>query len=154
MMKMLYIVIMIYFRSYTNNSLWKIFVPVILLVLLNFYFIPGIAHAGVFAASRKAGPYLVGIQIDKNPPIIGENNIEIEIKDAMGRTISDASVMVNYYMPPMPRMVPMNYRTDASFRGGKYRTTMNLIMEGPWYIAVKVNLAGKTSTAKFHIDVR
>jgi hypothetical protein len=132
----------------------KILVRVILIVFMIFYFMTGIAFAGSFVASKRAGAYLVAIQIDRNPPIIGDNHIEIEIRDAAGIVVSDARVMVNYYMPPMPRMAPMNYRTDAAFRRGKYGTTMSLIMEGPWVIAVKVTLAGKTTTAKFNIDVR
>jgi hypothetical protein len=132
----------------------KVFVRVILIVLLIISFMAGTAVAGSFVASKRAGVYLVGMQIDRNPPIIGDNHIEIEVRDAAGAIVLDAKVMVNYYMPPMPRMAPMNYRTDATFRGGKYRTTMSLIMEGPWVIAVKVTLAGKTTTAKFHVDVR
>jgi hypothetical protein len=132
----------------------KVFVRLSLIVLLIISFMAGIAFAGSFMASKRAGTYLVGMQIDRNPPIIGDNHLEIEIRDASGAIVSNAKVMVNYYMPPMPRMAPMNYRTDATFRGGKYRTTMSLIMEGPWVIAVKVTLAGKTTTAKFNIDVR
>lgn len=132
----------------------KVFVGVILIILLIISFMAAKAFADSLIASKRAGIYMVGIQIDRNPPIIGDNNIEIEIRDVSGVIVSDAKVMVNYYMPPMPRMAPMNYRTYAAFRAGKYRTSMNLIMEGPWYIAVKVNHAGKTSTAKFHVDVR
>jgi hypothetical protein len=131
-----------------------VFVRVILIVSLIISFMAGIVFAGSLTASKRAGVYLVGIEIDRNPPIIGDNIVEIEIRDTSGAIVSDAKVLVNYYMPPMPRMAPMNYRTDAPFRGGKYRMTMNLIMEGPWVIAVKVTLAGKTTTAKFHIDVR
>ncbi len=132
----------------------KIFIQLILIVFLIIHFMIGIAFAGSFVASKKAGACLVEIQIDRNPPIIGDNHIEIEIRDAAGMIVSDARVKVNYYMPPMPRMAPMNYRTDATFRRGKYGTTISLIMEGPWVIAVKVTFAGKTTTAKFNIDVR
>jgi len=145
---------MLFFRLRIDNSIWKIFIASILAASLNIHFMTCETFAGSFVASKKAGPYLVGIQIDRNPPIIGENKIEIEIKDAVGMIVSNAIVMVNYYMPPMPRMAPMNYRTDAAFRGGKYRTSMDLIMEGPWYIAIKITLAGKTTTAKFNIDVK
>jgi hypothetical protein len=30
---------------------------------------------------------------------------------------------------------------------------MNFIMEGPWVIAVKINHLGKTTTAKFNVNV-
>ena len=35
--------------------------------------------------------------------------------------LTEAKVLVNYYMPPMPRMAPMNYITDAKLKGEKYR---------------------------------
>ena len=62
--------------------------------------------------------------------------------------------MVNYYMPPMPRMAPMNYTTNAKLKGKTYKATMNLIMSGPWVIAVKISRDGKTTTAKFNIDAQ
>ncbi|MDH4272681.1 MAG: FixH family protein, partial [Candidatus Aminicenantes bacterium] len=55
---------------------------------------------------KKVGDYQVEIKIDKNPPVIGDNKIEIQIKDASDGLIEDAKVLVNYYMPPMPRMAP------------------------------------------------
>ena len=103
---------------------------------------------------KKAGEYEAEVRIDRNPPSLGDNNIEIEIKDAGGKPLTEAKVLVNYYMPPMPRMAPMNYITDAKLKGEKYRATMNFIMSGPWIIAVKINHGGKTSTAKFNIDAQ
>jgi hypothetical protein len=132
----------------------KVLIRAIPIIFLIISITAGTAFAGSLTASKRAGAYVVGIEIDRNPPIIGDNRMEIEIRDTSGAIVSDAKVLVNYYMPPMPRMAPMNYRTIAPFRGGRYRMTMNLIMEGPWVIAVKVTLAGKTTTAKFHIDVR
>jgi len=104
--------------------------------------------------TKKAGGYEVEIIIDKNPPILGDNKIEIAIKDAGGIPITDAKVLVNYYMPPMPRMAPMNYRTKADLKDKKFRTKMKFIMAGPWIIAIKITHEGKTSTAKFNVDAR
>jgi len=68
----------------------------------------------------------------KNPPVLGDNQIEVEIKDASGKVVKDAEVLINYYMPPMPRMAPMNYRVDARLKGDSYRAKMVLVMSGPW----------------------
>ncbi|MCU0594730.1 MAG: FixH family protein [Desulfobacterota bacterium] len=103
---------------------------------------------------KKAGEYDVEIRIDRNPPILGDNKIEVEVKTAAGAPIGDANVLVNYYMPPMPRMAPMNYTTHAKPKGKKYTATMNLIMAGPWVIAVKIARDGKMTTAKFNIDAQ
>jgi hypothetical protein len=126
----------------------------IFLVLAIFASTTGIVDARILEACKKGREYEVRIQIDKSPPIIGANNIAVEVKDSSGRTVSDAAVLINYYMPPMPRMVPMFYRTEAPARGGKYCATMNFVMSGPWIIAVKVTSGGKTTTAKFNVDAQ
>ncbi len=125
-------------------------------LVLLFLFLPAaLADAESYNASRKAGDYDVDIIIDRNPPVaIGNNNIEIEIKDREGKQVSDAQVLVNYYMPPMPRMAPMSYKTEAKMKKGKYYATMKFIMAGPWYIAIIIQHGGKTSTTKINVDAR
>jgi hypothetical protein len=122
-------------------------------VLLILCFLTGTSDAASLVDSKMAGDYVVAIQIDRNPPILGVNNLEVEIRRADGATVTDAKVLINYYMPPMPRMAPMNYKVDAPFKGDRYRAKMHFIMEGPWYIAVKINYSGKTTTAKFNVNV-
>ena len=115
----------------------------------------GGAEAKNLEISRKAGEYQVEIVIDRNPPIaVGDNHIEIAIKDRAGKAVTDAQILINYYMPPMPRMAPMNYKTEAQMKKGKYYATMKFIMAGPWYIAVIINHGGKISTAKFNVDAQ
>jgi hypothetical protein len=101
---------------------------------------------------KKAGEYEVGISIDRNPPVVGDNTLEVRIVDAAGNPLDEAKVLVNYYMPPMPRMAPMNYREQAKFKKGKYVLEMSLIMAGPWVIILKITAGGKTTTAKFNFD--
>ena len=125
-------------------------IPFILILCL----VAGIAYAKGYEAKKKVGEYEAEVRMDRNPPSLGDNNIEIEIKDARGKPLTEAKVLVNYYMPPMPRMAPMNYKTDAKLKGEKYRATMNFIMSGPWIIALKINHGGKISTAKFNIDAQ
>ena len=123
-------------------------------LVLILFLVPNVAVPRSYEIKKKAGEYETEVRMDRNPPSLGDNNIEIEIKDAGGKPLTEAKVLVNYYMPPMPRMAPMNYITDATLKGEKYKATMNLIMSGPWVIAVKITHAGKTSTAKFNIDAQ
>ena len=125
-------------------------IPFILILCL----VAGIAYAKSYEVKKKVGEYEAEVRMDRNPPSLGDNNIEIEIKDAKGKPLTEAKVLVNYYMPPMPRMAPMNYKTDAKLKGEKYRATMNFIMSGPWIIAVKIDHGGKISTAKFNVDAQ
>jgi len=57
-------------------------------------------------------------------------------------------------MPPMPRMAPMNYKTGAQLSRGKYITTMNIIMSGPWVIRILITRNGKTSLVKMNVDAQ
>ena len=128
---------------------------IIAAVSFLFFLLTGPVDARNYEASKTAGDYQVEIVIDRNPPVaIGNNNIEIEIKDKAGKPVTDAQVIVNYYMPPMPRMAPMSYRTEAKMKKGKYYATMKFIMAGPWYIAVVIHHDGKISTTKINVDAQ
>ena len=117
-----------------------------------------IAAGAVFAAGlevkHKAGPYDVNIKFDKNPPTTGANDVDIEIKDAAGKYVTDATVKVDYSMPAMPGMPAMIYKSNAALGGSKYAAKLDLSMSGSWNIAVKITKGGKTSTVKFNIDAQ
>ena len=112
----------------------------------------GIAFAKDYEINKKAGDYSVTVKIDRNPPVVGDNAISVEVQDAAGKFVTDAKVMIDYSMPAMPGMPPMNYKTTANLEGNEYKAVMNLSMSGPWNIAVKIKKGGKTSTAKFTVD--
>ncbi len=125
-----------------------------IVVMLILILMVDVAYARGYTVRKKVGNYEAEIRIDRNPPVIGDNHIEIEIRDSDGKYITDARVLVNYYMSPMPRMAHMNYRTDAKLKGEKYKATMNFIMSGPWIIAIKITRQGKTVTTKINVDAR
>ncbi|MDP2158380.1 MAG: FixH family protein [Nitrospirota bacterium] len=113
----------------------------------------GLAVAKDYEVKKKAGSFDVEVSIDRNPPVVGDNNIAIEVKES-GKAVTEARVVVDYSMPAMPGMPAMNYKTDAELKGSVYKATMNLSMSGSWNIAVKITTAGKTSTAKFTVDAK
>lgn len=114
----------------------------------------GIGYAKDLELKKKAGDLDVKVTLKQNPPIVGENDMTVEIKDSSGKSVTDAKVVVNYSMPAMPGMPPMNYKTDATLHGDQYRARMNLSMAGPWNIEVRITRAGKTTAAKFNVDAR
>lgn len=114
----------------------------------------GMVYARGYEVKKKAAEYETQVRLDRFPPTCGDNNIEIEIKDAAGKNVTDAKVLVNYYMPPMPRMAPMNFTAEAKLKGERYKTAMKFIMSGPWIISVKINHGGKISTTKFNVDAQ
>jgi len=114
----------------------------------------GVAYGKELEVKKKAGQYDVEITMDKNPPVVGDNNIEIEIKDPSGQYVTDAKVTVEYSMPAMPGMPPMNYKEEAAPKGNEYKAKLNLSMSGSWNIAVKIRRAEKTETVKFNVDAK
>jgi len=122
--------------------------------MLIMTFMTGVTYAGDYEITKKAADYSVHVKIDKNPPVVGDNKVTVEIKDALGKYITDARVVIDYSMPAMAGMPAMNYRTDATPNGNEYAARMNLSMAGSWNIAVKITRAGKTSTAKFMVDAK
>ncbi|MDA8078697.1 MAG: FixH family protein [Nitrospiraceae bacterium] len=126
----------------------------IAVTVLMILFVAGVAYAGNYEVRKKAGEYDVAVTIDKNPPVVGDNNITVAVKDASGRDVTDAKVKVDYSMPAMPGMPAMNYKADAELNGTGYKTKINLSMSGSWNVALKITRAGKTSTAKFTVDAK
>ncbi|MBI5739371.1 MAG: FixH family protein [Nitrospirae bacterium] len=116
--------------------------------------ITGSAYAKDYEVKKKAGDYDVTVKIDRNPPVVGDNNIVVEIKDAKGGYVTDAKVVVEYTMPAMPGMPAMNYKAKTSLDGNEYKGKMNLSMSGSWSIEVKITKADKTSKMKFSVDAQ
>lgn len=112
------------------------------------------AHAKDFTVRRNMDGYAVEVAINRNPPILGNNDLRVEIRDSVGKHVTDALVTVNYFMPPMPGMPPMNYTVKAPPRGSGYGITMDLIMKGPWNIVIKAGVKGKQIRLTVLIDVR
>jgi hypothetical protein len=114
----------------------------------------GTVYSKDYEVTKKAGDLTVMVRIDKNPPVTGTNNMEITVKDASGKTVTDAKMVVEYSMPAMPGMPAMNYKADAQLKGDAYKAAMNLSMSGSWNVSIKVTRANKTQTAKFTVDAK
>ena len=111
-------------------------------------------QAASYQVTRKAGDLTVDVTIDRNPPVVGKNNVDMVIKDSAGKSVTDAKVVVEYSMPAMPGMPAMNYKADAVLKGNRYKTVMDLSMSGSWNITIRVTRAEKAQTAKFTVDAK
>jgi len=127
----------------------KRFLIAILILLLTV----GIAYAKAYEVNKTAGEYSVQIKMDKNPPSVGMNNMEIAVTDKTGKPVNDAKVLVDYGMPAMPGMPAMAYKADAMNHGDRYHAALNISMKGPWYVTIKITSQGKTVSTKFTFDV-
>ncbi len=124
----------------------------ITVLILSSFLMAGAVYASGLEVQKKAGDYNIQVKFDKNPPVVGNNNMEINISDTSGKPVTDAKVIVNYSMPAMPGMPAANFKAIALLSGTKYAATMNPTMSGSWNVAVKIMRGGRTSTARFNVD--
>jgi len=116
--------------------------------------VAGTAAAKDYEATKKAGDYTVVVKIDKNPPITGDNNVSVIVKDKAGAEVKDAKVAVEISMAAMPGMPAVRVKNDAELKGNEYKTKVNFSMPGGWGIAVTITRGDKKAQAKFSVDVR
>ncbi len=126
----------------------------IVYLLITMLLTTGLAFAKDFELTKKVDDYTVLVKIDKNPPITGENNVSIEIKDAAGKNVTEAKVKLDYGMPAMPGMPAMNYKADAALKGNEYKAKVNFSMAGSWGMVVQITQAEKVKKVKLNVDVK
>ena len=126
----------------------------LVLAVLVVLIMTGLAIARDFEVTKKAGDYTVTIKIDRNPPVTGENNFLVAIKDKSGASVTDAKVLIEYSMPAMPGMPAIRYKAYAKLKGNEYQAKLNYSMSGAWDTTIQISRGDKKAQAKFNIDVR
>ncbi|HEX9714706.1 MAG TPA: FixH family protein [Desulfurivibrionaceae bacterium] len=114
----------------------------------------GLVWAKDYEIQKKAGDLSVVVKMDKSPAVMGENGIVVAVKDSAGKEVTDAGVKVEYSMPAMPGMPPMNYGAVLALSKNTYQGKLNFSMAGPWNVVVKIVRSGKTVSTKFSVDVQ
>jgi hypothetical protein len=125
----------------------------IMMVVIVLLFTAGFAYAKDYTVSKKTGDYTVNVMMDKNPPVTGDNKMEITIKDKAGAYVTDAIVTIEYTMPAMTGMPAMNYNSMTELKNKFYLATLNFSMSGAWNVSIKITRSSKTQSVKFNVDV-
>lgn len=68
----------------------------IFLILMVLFLSVGLAYGIDYEVTKKAGDYTVQVKIDRNPPVVGDNNMMIWLKDATGNDVKGAILTVDY----------------------------------------------------------
>jgi Cu(I)/Ag(I) efflux system membrane fusion protein len=94
-----------------------------------------------------AGPFTLKAALDPDPPRQEGNALVLDVKDASGQPVDDASVDVFFDMPAMGAMAEMKGRAKISNeKGGRYRAEFDLPMgSGTW--TLKTAIHGKQGEA-------
>ena len=112
-----------------------------------------------YEASKTAGAVAAGStsQLDitfrttPDPPITGDNQLEVVVKDATGKPVDGADLSVQFFMPAMPTMNMPAMRNETKLPpagGGIYRGPGQVLMASQWQVTVSVTRAGQRLGAK------
>jgi RND family efflux transporter MFP subunit len=91
------------------------------------------------ATAVQTGAYAITASLDPDPPQQRGNALVLEVKDAAGAAVDDATVEVFFDMPAMGAMSEMKGGAKVAHEaGGRYRATFDLPMAGSWTLKSSV----------------
>jgi nitrogen fixation protein FixH len=82
---------------------------------------------------------------------MGDNQLEVIVKDASGKPIEDGEVSVQFFMAAMPTMNMPAMRNEVKLSpagGGVYRGMGQVMMAGRWDATVTVTRGGQRVGSK------
>ena len=98
------------------------------------------ACSGASASFTKNEPTIT-VTTNPNPPMMGDIEIVIEVKDAAGKPVDGAAVSVVASMSGMPMGDPL--RGQATDQGnGRYSIKAPMSMSGTWDVTVRLDKQG------------
>jgi hypothetical protein len=107
-----------------------------------------------YESQKTADDLKITLSVDRYPLVKGDNALSLRWR-AANKAVTDATVNIHYFMPPMPGMAPMDYNAQAVLKGDRYSFSANVPMEGGWKAEVSVVRQGRTAaTATFNLDAR
>ena len=130
-----------------KKALVTVLVAVVAVVML-------FACAKGYESQKSVNDLTVTLSVERYPLVKGDNALTVRIV-AAGKDVTDATVSVRYFMPPMPGMAPMEFNTQAMLKGSAYAFSANVPMEGGWKAEVSVLRPGQpAATVLFNLDAR
>lgn len=126
----------------------------IILVLMGLFLSAGLAYGTDYEVTKKAGDYTVQVKIDRNPPVVGDNNMMIWLKDAAGNDVKGAMITVDYNKSTKLWMRAKKYNSYATPHENNYHAILAIPTQGSWDVTININHKEKRVSAKFSIDIK
>jgi RND family efflux transporter MFP subunit len=120
----------------------------------------GSLHVGHGTGNQSTSALAATIELktDPSPVRVGDNTVEVVVKDPEGQLVSNASVSVLFFMAAMPSMsMPaMRLTTPLASNGnGVYRAIAQVPMAGQWQVTVSAMRGDqRVATKQFAAVVR
>jgi Cu(I)/Ag(I) efflux system membrane fusion protein len=87
----------------------------------------------------QAGPFRLGVDVEPETPVIGENLLRIALKTAEGEPVEGADIRAVAEMPAMGSMPAMQAPAQVrEVAPGVYEGTFDLPMKGSWPLTVRI----------------
>jgi hypothetical protein len=130
-----------------NKSLKSLVVVLLILSVL-------IAGCRQSAQQQSVAPDVeITLDVEPQPPVVGEALLRVGIRDADGSSINDAEVSVRGDMDHAG-MVPVMGTAEEAPVDGQYLVPFSWTMGGDWFVTVTVMLpGGEIATAEFSLMV-
>ncbi len=96
--------------------------------------------------AKDASAMTVTAAATPNPPVVGDNTLDVTVADASGKPVTGLKLAATVAMVSMDMGTAHPAVTEIG--GGKYRTTVNFSMAGPW----RVTVAGDGGKVKQSFD--
>ncbi|MEE9913974.1 MAG: hypothetical protein K4571_19865 [Deltaproteobacteria bacterium] len=126
----------------------------IILVLMGLFLSAGLAYGTDYEVTKKAGDYTVQVKIDRNPPVVGDNNMMIWLKDAAGNDVKGASMTVDSSKSTRFGKSAKKYNSWAQPHENNYHAILNIPTHGSWDVTINITNKGNKVSTKFSIDVK
>jgi hypothetical protein len=108
------------------------------LILLIIALLASPLYAKELATVKGEDGVTVKVSLMTDPPVIGSNNIRIDLADTEGNAVTDAKINLYYSMAPMKGMAPMNKKVRPKLEGDSYTAAMKIGMKGHWDVTLKI----------------
>jgi len=106
------------------------------------------------AVTAHAGGFTLKASLDPDPPGTEGNALLLELHDASGKPVDDATVAVLYDMPAMGSMAEMKGNAKIEHQSdGRYRAEFDLPMAGTFALKTSIRAPSGTTSQDFNITV-
>ena len=126
---------------------------------LIFAVICTLVMGGLYACNKqtgqtfRSGGYVLEANLNPDPPVVGENRIEMRLLDSAGRPVTDATIRVRAFMPAMGAMPAMEAKGKGEDLGeGRYAASFSLSMSGNWDFTIKAEKP-ENALATFNLQI-
>jgi len=109
---------------------------------------PGSGSGGPMASADetlpyRSGPYRLDVQVQPQPPRVGENTLTIHLRNDGGEPVTGASIRAVAEMPAMGTMPAMQAPAEmVETEPGVYQGTFDPSMEGSWPLSLAIQGPG------------